>query len=38
MAFVNLRQQKMEAAKKWLSRVRVNQLWPRQGILLFPYG
>ena len=30
MAFVNLRQQKMEAAKKWLSRVRVNQLWPRQ--------
>ena len=30
MAFVYLRQQKMEEAKTWLGRVRVNQLWPRQ--------
>ena len=30
MAFVNLRQQKMDDAKKWLGRVRVNQLWPKQ--------
>tara|TARA_B100000902_G_C26956977_1_gene738627 strand:- start:334 stop:756 length:423 start_codon:yes stop_codon:yes gene_type:complete len=30
MAFVYLRQQKMDDAKKWLSRVRVNQLWPKQ--------
>ena len=30
MAFVYLRQQKMEEAKTWLGRVRVNQLWPKQ--------
>ena len=30
MAFVYLRQQKMDDAKKWLGRVRVNQLWPKQ--------
>ncbi|MDA9835348.1 DUF2892 domain-containing protein [Flavobacteriales bacterium] len=30
MAFVNLRQQKMPEARKWLARIRTNQLWPRQ--------
>jgi|TARA_B110000116_G_scaffold259569_1_gene261799 tetratricopeptide (TPR) repeat protein len=30
IAFVNLRQQKMPEAKKWLSRVKVNNLWPNQ--------
>ena len=30
MAFVYLRQQKMEEAKTWLGRGRGNQLWPRQ--------
>jgi len=28
MAFVNLRQQKMPEARKWLSRIRTNHLWP----------
>tara|TARA_B110000444_G_scaffold23810_1_gene19778 strand:- start:364 stop:951 length:588 start_codon:yes stop_codon:yes gene_type:complete len=30
IAFVNLRQQKMPEAKKWLSRIKVNHLWPKQ--------
>ena len=30
MAFIYLRQQKMEEAKTWLGRVLVNQLWPKQ--------
>ena len=39
MAFVYLRQQKMEDAKKWLARVRVNQLWAKQrGYYFFLMG
>lgn len=30
MAFVSLRQQKMEDARKWLGRVNPNHLWPRR--------
>ena len=30
LAFVQIRQQKMPEAKKWLGRVQQNQLWPRQ--------
>ena len=30
MAFVNLRQQKMDDARKWLSRVNPKHLWPRR--------
>lgn len=39
MAFVFLRQQKMDDAKKWLGRIRENQLWPRQrGYFYFLMG
>ena len=39
MAFVYLRQQKMEDAKKWLARVRVNHLWAKQrGYYFFLMG
>ena len=30
LAFVQIRQQKMPEAKKWLGRISPNQLWPRQ--------
>ena len=30
LAFVQIRQQKMPEAKKWLGRIQQNQLWPRQ--------
>jgi len=30
LAFVQIRQQKMPEAKKWLGRINQNQLWPRQ--------
>jgi len=30
LAFVQIRQQKMPEAKKWLGRIKQNQLWPRQ--------
>lgn len=30
MAFVHLRQQKMDDARKWLAKIKENQLWPRQ--------
>lgn len=30
MAFVYLRQQKMDDAKNWLAKIKENQLWPRQ--------